>query len=461
MVRGPNVFILSVDSLPYWAFSEASEQLASMINGVNFTQAIAPASFTSSAMPALATGSLTDQIPAWGLPKSGSPIPIAEVLEEEGYNCGLWTDNHLFGAAYNYDRGFSAGNLGQPGIKKRLSNSISKSPLNRFFWIFETAYFHIVEPLSSIRSGDSSFYRHASELNELALDWLDNRPQNDLSFCWIHYMDTHHPYQPPSSYLDECTFSEARSRSELGEFTRTAVKSNGKGLSDSDQNDLLTVFNACCRYISDELARFIRELQERDYYNPDIDTLIVTADHGEVLERDKYGMLGHVPPAFWEDIVHVPLIVGLPNWEHTTVNEQVSLLDLKQIVLQGADVIDEFISPTDFGRPMAPFVSEWEELDDGSITTYRGIRRDDGQKLFGAKREGEDRILLTEVDSSGDDQVIAEITPKIADQELPACGGDLLSELAYYGDAIEFDTTPEDVAFDIDERHLRDLGYIE
>lgn len=248
-------------------FPDASDQIARFIDGVNFTQAVAPASYTSSSMPAIATGSPTDQIPAWGLPESGGPTPLAERLAEQGYDCALWTDNYLFGSAYNYDRGFSAGNLGQPGLKKRAANVVRETPLNRLFWLFETTYFKLIEPLMSASTGESSFYRHASALNDQAIDWLTNRQSDAPAFCWLHYMDTHHPYQPPSSYLNEQSLSEGRSGSELGEFTREAIKSNGSGLSTDEKQDLKAVFEACSAYIADELERFVKQLREQGHYD--------------------------------------------------------------------------------------------------------------------------------------------------------------------------------------------------
>ena len=460
MTRRPNVFILSVDSLPYNSFAEASERIASLIDGVNFTQAVAPASYTSSAMPALVTGTLTDEVPAWGLPVSGGPTPIAEALAGDGYECGLWTDNNLFGAAYNYDRGFTVGNLGRPGVKKRLANTVRETPLSRFFWLFETAYFGLVEPLLSVSTGEESFYRPAEALNNQALDWLENRQNDAPVFCWLHYMDTHHPYQPPTSYLDERSFSKERNRSELGEFTRTAIKSNGVGLSADEQADLQTAFEASCAYTADELSRFIEQLQERGHYDPDIDFLVVTADHGEVLDPSKYGMLGHVPPAFWEEIVRVPLIVGHPNWDAGTADEQISILDLKKMVLDASGVSNGSLTPAELCQTAIQFVSEWEELDDGSVTTYRGLRRDDGRKLFGAKRDGDDMLVATEVDSNGSDRVVTEVPPNASNEDLPNWAQELREKLSTFGNIVEPNSTPEDVIIEVDKQHLEDLGYV-
>lgn len=459
MSQQPNVFVLSVDSLPYSSFIDASSRLASLVDGVEFTNAIAPASFTSSSMPAMTTGTLTDEIPAWGLPEAGDPIPIAEALSDD-YACGLWTDNYLFGSEYNYDRGFSHGNLGQPGTKKRVANYLRESKLEPIFGLFESAYFGLVEPLFELAGQEASFYRHAEELNQNVLEWLNYQSTTAPIFCWVHYMDTHHPYQPPAEYLEDHSFNQHRSRSELGEFTRNAIKSNGDDLTPEEEADLQTAFEACSEYIGDELASFITELQEQGHYNPDSDMIVVTADHGEIVDRSLHGMLGHVPPAFWEDIIRVPLIVGHPEWEQSTDSEQVSLLDLKRLVLD-ATREGPHITPEDLHRDTTKFVSEWEEVAEDSITTYRGIRSATGEKAFGAKIGDADRLIVSYVDESSDEKVVADADPSTGDlTTFPSWAVKLRETLEQYGRFVEQNSGSDSIQ-EVDQQHLKDLGYLE
>ncbi|WP_247001694.1 sulfatase-like hydrolase/transferase [Halosolutus gelatinilyticus] len=457
----PNVFVLSIDSLPYSRFEQSSRQLANRLDGVNFTDAIAPASFTSSSMPALVTGSHTDEISAWGLPKSGGPTPVAEEFTKAGYDCALWTDNYLFGTEYNYDRGFNAGNLGRPSRKKRVANRVKDGPLEPAFGFFETVYFNVVQPMQNVAGMSDSFYRTANELNERVLTWLEERRSNSPLFCWIHYMDTHHPYQPPSEYLDRRRFNDRRSRSELGEFTRNAIKSNGDDLTESELEDVQTAYAACCEYIHDELTALISTLENRGHYDPTSDVLVVTADHGEILNRDERDMLGHVPPAFWEDIVHVPLIIGHPRWSAANYDEQVSLLDLKRFLLEAAEVSrTTSIDPADLRRERAMMVSEWEEHDDGSITTFRGIRSAAGQKYFGARRKSTDQVLCTTVGDRSED-VIHATSATSSPIDVPVEYESLHEELVNRGGAVDERAVAATRERGAAEAHLRDLGYLD
>jgi arylsulfatase A-like enzyme len=225
--------------------------------------------------------------------------------------------------------------------------------------------------------------------------------------------------------------------------------------------DLWTAFDACCEYTEEELARFIEELQQRGYYDPEVDVLIITADHGEVLDKANHQMLGHVPPVFWEDIVRVPLIIGHPQWPQNSYSDQVSLLDLKRIILDTTGINSEYLSPDDLTRTIAPFVSEWEELHEDSITTYRGVRRDDGKKLFGAKLNQNDSLVTTDGFDGTTERVITNIPFEKTGEDLLDWENELLGELSAFGDAIEFDSTPSQVRNEVDKQHLKNLGYLE
>ncbi|USZ71472.1 sulfatase-like hydrolase/transferase [Natronosalvus halobius] len=463
MAEQPNVFVLSVDSLSYSWFANSSQELAELVGGVNFTNAISPASYTSSAMPAINTGKYTDEIDAWGLPESGEPAPVAEEFEKAGYDCGLWTDNYLFGSEYNYDRGFSAGNRGQPGRKKQIVNAIKNTPLNSLFGLFEAAYFNVIEPVLALGGEEKSFYRSANSLNKEALDWLEVRKSNAPIFCWLHYMDTHHPYQPPEKYLNAQSFHEYRSQSKLGEFTRNAIKSNGESLTDEELEDLKASYRACCDYIRDELTNFITTVKDRGYFNPGKDIVVITADHGEILDRERYGMLGHVPPAFWDDIVRVPFIVGCPQWPNSTDDNLVSLIDLKHILTNISGIRGETsLWPSDISRDHVFMVSEWEEPENGSITTFQGVRAKTGEKCFGLRRFDEDRIVYTDINDL-EEKVMEthDLDDCIEERNLTSIHTDLYSEIRERGDVVKYQSGNRSIGYKANEDHLRDLGYLD
>lgn len=466
------MFVLTADSLQYEYFADALSRIAELTDGVEFTNAVSTAPQTASSMPTLAAGVYHDETPGRGLPESGSPTPLAEVLAEAGYTCGLWTDNTLFGAAYNYDRGFEAGNLGRPSWKKRVANAVRSGPLSPAFELLEWGYFNVYEPVADRVGSETGFYRPAGDLNRAALDWLATTDGRRL--CWIHYMDTHHPYQPPTTYLADRSLNGDRSRSELGQFTRDVVKRNGAGATDDALEDVVTAYDACCEYLADETVAFVERLLERGHFDPERDVLVFTADHGECLTPEPYGMMGHLPAAFWEDIVHVPLLIARPDWSRETVDDQVSLIDLLPTVLSalGAPIPDGVSGraasrPAEMGREYAYGLSE-PYSPDGDGYTYRSVREESGRKLFGADRFDRNEVIVTGFSPKA---VSSErIRHATTDWESATDRGDsedwveLLGALDGIGPPVEpRDRDAETTARGSEalERHLHDLGYID
>lgn len=460
----PNIFYLTVDSLSYSYFREESEKLRRQISGTEFSKATATASDTNSAMPGLAAGIYSDTVPGWGL-KAGQDIEtMASVLDSVGYECGMWSDNYLFSKEYDYGEGFTGGNIGQKSWKKEAISYIRNSPAEPLFGLAEWGYFNIFTPLADrIRSTDETLYKTAEQLHSQALNWLSE--SSDPTFCWIHYMDTHHPYEPPAEYLDQRKLNTQRSRGELGQLTREIVKNNGTGYSQPELEDVETAYQACCEYLGDQLSEFITSLEREGHFDPETDIIVISADHGECLSPQKTGSMGHVPPAFWETITNVPLIVGAPSWGEAQISEMVSLIDLLPTILEIANIEvpdsaegEAAATPKDLTRSLAYFTSQWGPTGEELSRTYRGVRHSNGAKLFGSHIEDEDRVYATRA-ANGLDDVVSKCEGTTLPAGLPEEFDSLHQVLDDRGPIIEYRQTanPDDSV----QEHLADLGYLE
>lgn len=117
--------------------------------------------------------------------------------------------------------------------------------------------------------------------------------------------------------------------------------------------------NAFDRYWSEidrvgkQLARFDDWLREQGLW--DRTTLILTADHGEAF--GEHGTTQH-SKTLYDELVHVPLWIRVPNKEGLTVDEPVSLVDLGPTILDlfGQPVPDSYQgqSLAGFARGEAP-----------------------------------------------------------------------------------------------------------
>lgn len=408
--RPPNVFVLTVDSLRADAYSDLMSEVTTTIRGVEFTNAFATASNTGSSMPALAAGVFCDRIadgtPNLKLDEPGSDdaiTTVAEALSNEGYECTLWSDNVIFGPERNYDRGFANGTTGAPNWKKRAQKLVQKTGSDQLFDAGRWAYFNLLSPVEDLLTSDSGYYPPAEKYHRQVLQSLQEETGGKMH--WIHYMDIHHPFEPPAEYLDSRPLHTDRSPSELAELSSKAIIENRGGeTTDADIEDIEQAYLAACEYLRDQLVSFIETLVDREHYVPGHDVLLLTADHGEGFDRSLHGMLGHTPtPAFWDDLVQVPLVVGHPEWDPGTVDSQVSQIDIVPTLLEAADVQPPECAegtaastPSELHREHVYFTAT------GPYRTYHGVRSDSGWKLFADRINDDDSIEMTGMDEEKD-----------------------------------------------------------
>lgn len=482
-----NVFVLTADSLRADAFGEVLRGVTEAVGGVEFTNAVATSSGTGSSMPALAAGVLCDTLhEATGTLKLGESsdedglVTMAEALAASGYDCSLWSDNTIFGEARNYDRGFAAGETGTPSLERRVQSKIQSVGSDRLFNACRWVYFNLLAPVQSLTT-ENTYYGTARELHTSALEALEER--NGRQMHWLHYMDTHHPFDPPAEYLAEREFHTDRSRTELSELSSKAIITNrGAGVTDEDVEDIRQAYLACCAYLRDELLAFIDELKRRDHFVPGRDVFVFTADHGEGFSPAEHGMLGHTPtPSFWDALVRVPLVISHPEWTPRTVGCQVSHLDVMPTVLAaaGASVPASAAgrvarSPEDLCREYAPLAAVGPEriyygvrTDDWKLFADR-ISTDDSVELTGTNREHDyERVLLTAVDTDGDatDETVwfeRALDERARPTEGPAreVWHDLAAVIERRAGTFVRERDGEAMTDDV-KRQLRDLGYLD
>lgn len=159
------------------------------------------------------------------------------------------------------------------------------------------------------------------------LEWLDERPQDEPFFLYVHTIDPHVPYIPPDEdlalydpdpYQGVVDFTEDRELLEK-------VKSGRLNLSARDRVHLEALYDGEVTYHDHHFAHILEGLDERGLTE---DTLVVfTADHGE--EFWDHGSVGH-GHSVWEELIRVPLIVRWPGVtdDGMRIDEAVGLVDV-------------------------------------------------------------------------------------------------------------------------------------
>jgi choline-sulfatase len=164
------------------------------------------------------------------------------------------------------------------------------------------------------------------------LDWLDTRPKDKPFFLYMHTIDPHVPYKPPSHFL---SMYDTEPYSGPIDFTGTSellekIKIGSMRVSTRDKVRLEALYDAEISYHDVHFAALMEGLKQRGLYD---DTMVViTADHGE--EFWDHGSVGH-GHSVYDELLHIPLIVRVPGLTEAQqrVPDAVGLVDVMPTVL--------------------------------------------------------------------------------------------------------------------------------
>jgi arylsulfatase A-like enzyme len=458
-----NVLLLTADSLRQDYAEETSTALADLTDGTYFTNAVATASNTASAIPGLAAGRYVDTSGTTGACSGEDPATLFEAFRNAGYRINLWTENPLFSNVRDVDKENSAGIDGRGGsietVRAVLDDALPRTITKRG----ERAYFERIRPLARRFGLADTYYTPAARLNRAATRWLGTVDSN--YFFWIHYMDTHHPYEPSESALDPDAIGSDE-QTTLESRSRLAALTNGATCSDAELDHLRALYAATCEEFGESLCSFVHDLIAAGYFDPERDLLVFTADHGECLSPDR-GLMGHVPAAFWEELLHVPLIISHPAWGRGRIEDQVSLIDVFPTVLDAAGLA---VPATADGTPRRTpdemavkyaFAAARTLRPGDTNAVVRAVRRRNGTKLFG-RFAGEVTTVFSTYEPA-DPTVESVLHEADATGEPPARAPHheswttLCDQLSELGGPVS-DTSGTDT---VAEHRLRALGYVE
>ncbi len=298
----PNVVFVLVDALradrlSCYGYGRATspyiDQLAA--RGTRFTHAYSHGNRTIIAMPSLFTSiypSYTRRVgPAnWNVALPDSQTTMAEVFQHAGYSTlAMMANPYLkrpFGLTQGFDRveEFNSGRFHLSLYRVMMGLGLVTKP-------------HYADGLTA----------NAKEVTDAAVAWLARTPTHSPFFCYVHYMDVHHPYLPPF-VLDQMfnTQDWLTSADPMTLYQKTVqlVQSRQQyPLNESELQRLSDLYDACIRFVDGEIARLVAAAVER---NGRKTIVVITSDHGD--EFQEHGLLYH-NNVVTEELIRVPLVI--------------------------------------------------------------------------------------------------------------------------------------------------------
>jgi arylsulfatase A-like enzyme len=162
----------------------------------------------------------------------------------------------------------------------------------------------------------------AERIHAAALRWLDGLKTDESVFLYLHSLNPHNPYNPPTQYQrrfvgDDLSLVNGQTE------TLLAIRDLELAVTPEDERRIRQMYAANLSYNDFELCGFVKELERR--YPGDV-MLALTSDHGEEL-FDHDGVLhGHT---LYDEMLHVPLVVWWPGQvSQSVIDEPTDTLDL-------------------------------------------------------------------------------------------------------------------------------------
>jgi arylsulfatase A-like enzyme len=290
----PNVVVITIDALradhlsAYGYPRPTSPRIDRFAaSAVLYERAISPASSTHPAMAALATSRYPTAFT--GRPFKYVPYSfttLAEALRDAGYRTGAVVSNVWLKASLGFDQGFEEYD--------------QQSAMCEFY--------------ADTRRVD---WRSAADVSNAALAFLA-RHRSERFFLWLHYLDPHHPYEPPPPF-DRAFAEPGTERAALiarlralptDEQTRLLVELGTRAVPVPDEtfHAVVDQYDGEIAFTDAQVGRVLDAIERLDVAHATL--VVVTADHGE--EFRDHGRWGH-GETLYQEVIHVPLIVRYPD----------------------------------------------------------------------------------------------------------------------------------------------------
>jgi len=256
---------------------------------------------------------------------------VSKPLSAAGYQTAGFHSNPYLSADFGYDKGwnqFFEGSETESLLAQLRGYARDKLDDDSLVYKALKKLYDGTERQTGIEVG--SIYVTADDLTDQAIAWSNEiADRDDSRFLWIHYMDVHHPYVPPTEH--QLAFRDDPISDRRSIKLRRKMLEQPDDVTDAELADIIDLYDAEIRFVDTEVERLVDHI--RDVWGKT--TVLFTADHGE--EFRDHGRFSHYG-TFHDEVVHVPLIFDNGNENSQRHDEMVGLLDVSPTLLDCADV---------------------------------------------------------------------------------------------------------------------------
>lgn len=360
---------------------------------------------------------------------------LAEKFENKGYKTACYTSNTWISPYTGMAEGFQR----IDNFFGILPSDVMSGKTEKFWrWLNHGRSEWLMSKLMILGekihhlTADSNSDTKTPKTIECAENFVDE--VEDEFFLFLNFMDAHLPYYPPEEYRKKHTDVDPKN------ICHKAHRHNA-GIEKADFDALNSLYDAEVDYLDDQLGELFEMFEQRDLMEDTV--FVIVSDHGENLGEDE--MSGH-QFSVSEQLVSVPMIVKAPELEEGTIEEQVELRQLYEMVPRLAGIEEGEIS---YGTDYALGGYQRPDLD---INKIPDEKKNEFNKRLSFVRTPEKKLVRTESEEVVEDKMIDLETGEEVDIE-----DKFVQEIEKINEAEEGNT-------DVDEEHvkerLEELGYM-
>jgi len=265
-----------------------------------------------------------------------------------------------------HTRGFdlTSDKVGSQSITSRIGDYLKQfsDPLYR---TTKDMYSHLRSTFQIQNQNDAKMPSHS------AVDTLFEGITDTPFYGFVHLMDTHAWYDPPAEMVEELLERYDYSTDDLADFFERHADNPHINESLRDwvtERDyeyglgrLVARYDASVKQADQKIGRIINRLKTRELW--DETAFIVTSDHGESLLEHGIYFDHH---GLYDESIHVPLIIRVPDASDNTVDNLVQLIDIAPTVY---DLLNIDKTPTMDGESLTPHLGvntekQWTDRDE-------------------------------------------------------------------------------------------------
>jgi len=244
-------------------------------------------------------------------------VTIASVFHDAGYATGGFSGNPILTAHAGFDAGFQ---VWDPEIDRSPLERHPRAPI-----VPTLVALHLWAPPDTLPRGGKVLDR--------ALAWLDGRRTPGPFFLYVHFMDTHDPYDPPAPF--DTMYGAPGNPGDgfrMNVGTLNDIMMGRQVVTPADFERMEQLYDGAVSYVDAEVGRLEKELENRALAGSTL--LVFAADHGE--EFLDHGDLEHTR-TLYEEVVRIPLIVSGPGARSGIVLDgPVRQVDVAPTILEAA-----------------------------------------------------------------------------------------------------------------------------